>query len=236
MRIPLLKIKYLFDGTFFRVFPGSHVRIGSGVEISRSKIIVSAGATLSIASNVKIKDVEIYVEKGSLAIDESTILQGESRVKRTKLIINDGQVSIGNHSKISCDRIWVRFGATLSVGDYTNVNQGSEIRCDESITLGSYNQISYRVKIWDTNTHSILSPEDRRRVAKHYYPYYGYEETKPETKPIIIGNDCWLGESVAILKGSCIGDRAIIGFQTTITGKTIPADSRVVQDVQLKIM
>ena len=230
-----MKIKYLFSRTFFRIFPGADVKIGSNVTISRSRLVISAGASLTIASNVVIQDTEIYVEKGSFSIDESSILQGESIFKRAKVIINDGLVSFGNHSKVSCDRIWVRFGGSLSIGEYTNINRGSEIRCDESITIGSYNQISYQVKIWDTNTHGILSPSDRRRVAKQYYPYFGYEESKPETKPIIIGNDCWLGESVAILKGSCIGDRTIVGFQTTISGKTIPADSRVVQDVQLKV-
>lgn len=235
MRIPRLKIKYLFSRTVFRIFPESNVKIGSDVTISRSRIVVSPGASLTIASNVIIQDAEIYVEKGSFTIDELCIIQGEGKFKRTKVIINNGHVSFGNHSKLSCDKIWVRFGGTLSVGEYTNINQGSEIRCDESITIGSFNQISYRVKIWDTNTHSILPPADRQRVAKQYYPYFGYEESKPETKPVVIGNDCWLGESVAVLKGSCIGDRSIIGFQTTISGKTIPADSRVVQDVHLKI-
>ena len=232
MRIPRLKIKYLFTGT---VFPGSNVIIGSDVTISGSKIVVSPGASLTIASNAIIQDAEIYVEKGSFAIDELCIIQGEGKSKHTKVIINDGHISFGPHSKVSCDKIWVRFGGTLSVGEYTNINQESEIRCDESITIGSFNQISYRVKIWDTNTHSILPPADRRRVAKQYYPYFGYEESKPESKPVVIGNDCWLGESVAVLKGSCIGDRSIIGFQTTISGKTIPADSRVVQELQLKV-
>lgn len=236
MRIPRLKIKYLFSRTFFRVFPGANVNICSNVEICRSKIIVSAGATLSIAPNVRIKDAEIYVERGSLHIDGNCIIQGESKTKHTCIVVNDGQVSIGNHSKVSCDKIWVRFGGALSVGEYTNINQGSEIRCDESITIGSFNQISYHVRIWDTNTHSILEPDERRRVAKQYYPYYGYEESRPQTRPIVIGNDCWLGEGVAILKGSCLGDRTIIGFQTTISGQTIPAGSRVVPDIKLRIL
>lgn len=236
MRIPRFKFKYFFSRTFFRVFPGANVNVDSNVEICRSKIIVRAGATLSIAPNVRIKDAEIYVEKGSLYIDEYSIIQGESRSKHTCIIVNDGQVSIGNHTKISCDKMWVRFGGKLSVGDYTNINQGGEIRCDESITIGSFNQISYHVRIWDTNTHSILDPDERRRVAKQYYPYFGYEESRPQTKPIVIGNDCWLGEGVAILKGSRLEDRTIIGFQTTISGQTIPAGSRVVPDIKLRIL
>ena len=236
MRIPRLKIKYLFSRSFFRVFPGANVNVDSNVEICRSKIIVSAGATLSIASNVRIKDAEIYVEKGSLLIGEYCIIQGESDFKHTRIIVNDGHVSIGNHSRVSCDKMWVRFGGKLSVGEYTNINQGGEIRCDESITIGSFNQISYHVRIWDTNTHSILNPNERRRVAKQYYPYFGYEESRPLTKPIVIGNDCWLGEGVAILKGSSLEDRTIIGFQTTISGQTIPAGSRVVPDIKLRIL
>lgn len=236
MRIPRLKIKYLFSRTFFRVFPGSNVKIGSDVTISRSRIVVSSGASLTIASNVIIQGAEIYVEKGSLTIDESCIIQGEGKFKHTKVIINDGHVAIGNHTKISCDRIWVRFGGELSIGRYTNVNSGSEIRCDEHVSIGSFNQISYRVKIWDTNTHSILGTSERRRIAQEYYPYFGYEESKPSTQSTIIGNDCWLGEGVTVLKGSTIGDRVIIGYQTTITGQSIPSDSRIVPDIKLRIL
>lgn len=239
MRIPRFDIKYLFKyifkQTLFRVFPGATVSVGPNVKISNSKIIISPGAEFTIGSNVIIKNAEIYVEKGCLRIDALSFIQGGDSHNRLIMIINDGKVSIGHHSKVSCEKIWVRFGGNLTIGNYTNINKGSEIRCDESISIGSYNQISYRVRIWDTNTHNILSIEERRRIAERYYPYFGYEEKRPVASAISIGDDCWLSEDSAILKGSQIGDGSIIGFRTTIAGKTIPSNSRVVQDITLKI-
>ena len=239
MKIPRFDIKYLFKyifkQTLFRVFPGATVNVGPNVKIFNSKIIISPGAEVTIGPDVNIKNAEIYVERGCLRIDEFSLIQGGNSHTRLLLVINDGKVSIGHHSKISCEKIWVRFGGNLTVGNYTNINKGSEIRCDERISIGSYNQISYRVKIWDTNTHNILSKEERRIIAEKYYPYFGYENSKPVTSAVSIGDDCWLSEDTAILKGSQIGDGSIIGFRTTLAGKTVPSNSRVVQDIILKM-
>ena len=209
--------------------------VAPNVKIFNSKIIISPGAELAIGSSVIIKNAQIYVEKGCLKIDDFCFIQGVDSHNRLLIIINDGKVSIGHHSKISCGKIWVRFGGNLTIGNYTNINKGSEIRCDENVSIGSYNQISYRVRIWDTNTHNILCIEERRRIAEKYYPYFGYEENRPDASDVTIGNDCWLSEDTAILKGSSIGDGSIIGFRTTVIGKTIPSHSRVVQDIVLKI-
>lgn len=235
IKVPHFKIPYLFSKTLFRTFTGADIIIGSNVRISQSKIVVSSGAKLMIASNVSIKNVEIYIEKGSFCIGDYSILQGDSRGRRCVVIVNDGNVNIGHHSKLSPDRIWVRFGGNLTIGNYTNINRGSEIRCDEKIEIGSYNQISYSVKIWDTNTHRILDKEERRKVAEKYYPYFGYEECRPVTSVITIGDDCWLGEETAVLKGSNIGSGSVIGFRTTIVGQTIPTNSRVVQEIRLRV-
>lgn len=235
MKIPHFKLDYLFSKTLFRTFPGADVRIGSNVTISHSKIVVSSGAHLTIGSNVIIKNAEIYIEKGSFNMGDYCILQGNSRGANSVFIVNEGTVTIGDHSRLSTDRVWVRFGGNLIIGGYTNINQGSEIRCDERIEIGSYNQISYRVKIWDTNTHTILEKVERRKIAEKYYPYFGYEENRPVTSAVSIGDDCWLGEDTAVLKGTKIGDGSVIGFRTTIAGQTIPSNSRVVQEIKLRI-
>ena len=236
MRIPRLKIKYLFAGTFFRVFAGSKVQIGSNVKILHSRLIVGPGASLKIASNVKIQNSEIYVEKGSLEIGEYCIFVGDNKYRRVRIIINEGKVSIGNHTRISCEKMWIRFGGKLTIGDYSNINTGSEIRCDESVVIGSYNQISYDVKIWDTNTHNILDIDERRAIAEKYYPYFGYEEKRPKSSPVQIGDDCWIGEGAAVLKGSNLGNCSVVGMRTVIAGQSIPPNGRVVQDIKLRLL
>ena len=229
-----IQISYLFRSSVVRFFKGANCKVASSARISNSKIVVSSGADLQIGENVVIRNAELYVEKGSLIIADFSIISSNDKNRRVAIIINDGRVEIDNHSKISCDKIWVRFGGALSIGSYTNVNRGSEIRCDERIKIGSYNQISYNVRIWDTNTHNILKPEQRREIARRYYPYFGYEKTRPKTKPVEIGDDCWIGENAAILKGTTIGNGGIVGFNTTLTGVQIPPNHVAVQDISIK--
>lgn len=51
----------------------------------------------------------------------------------------------------------------------------------------------------------------------------------------MIGDECWLGEKSAILKGTIIGNNVNIGFNTIVSGKKIPNFSTVVTDIKLKI-
>ena len=51
-----------------------------------------------------------------------------------------------------------------------------------------------------------------------------YNEFIPSHGKVTIGNNVWLGENVAILKGASIGDNVIIGYGSVVT-KTIPANS-----------
>lgn len=124
----------------------------------------------------------------------------------------------------------------MEIGSYTNINSGSEIRSDESVIIGSYNQISYDVNIWDTNTHTIYKSEKRSEITRKYFPYFGYEIEKPLTSPIVVGDNCWIGERSSIMKGTQIGDNVIVGYNTMLLNKIIESNKRVVQDINLRIL
>lgn len=227
-----LKWLLLLKRTYCRVCSGAKAKIGKNVVIRNSQIIVTSGSYLEIGDNVCIENSTISIVDGKLTIKPFSYLGNSA--ERLCLNIENGEVHIGHHSKINARRFWIRFGGIVNIGDYTNINYGSEIRCDESVTIGSFNQISYFVNIWDTNTHNILPKEERRKLTEKYYPYYGKEIFRPITAPIVIGDDCWLGQGVSVLKGSTIGDGVIIGFNSIISGKFIPSDTTVVTDISLK--
>ena len=65
------------------------------------------------------------------------------------------------------------------------------------------------------------------------FPSFGKEYEKPITRPVKIGNGCWLGEKVSILKGSELGDDVIVGFNTLISNKHIASKTSVVQHINL---
>lgn len=227
-----LKWSFLPKQTYFRVCSGAVCKLGRNVTIRNSRIIVTPGSLLEIGNDVCIENTVISVSNGKLTIGDYSLIGDNQNVI---LNIESGEINIGHHTKIAAKRCWVRFGGVLCIGNYTNINAGSEIRCDESITIGNYNQISYGVNIWDTNTHNIYSFRKRRDIAEKYYPYFGKELERPKTKPVIVGDDCWLGEKVSLLKGTSIANGVIVGYNTTLVGKYIPANSTVVTDCALKI-
>ncbi len=221
-------LRYWLSGrNYVRTIGSGVVEISASASIAKSRIYVYPGASLTIENGCNIKSCTIAVTKGSCIVDVNTIAEG------VDIIVDNGEIAIGNHSKISCKRIWVRYGGILSIGDYTNINSGSEIRCDEKVTIGDFNQISYNIRIWDTNTHSILPAEERRKVAIEKYPYFGYEQSRPKTAPVVIGNDCWIGENSAILKGTRIGDCCVVGYGTLLSGDDVPDNTTAISKREL---
>lgn len=232
-RLTEIKWSFLFSHSYVRICSGATVHIGQNVSIYNSRIIVAPGSSIWIGDNVSIENTEISVVNGKCRIEDYDIIG--SKAHRQLLNIESGEITIGHHSKIDTQRIWVRYNGNVTIGNYTNINSGSEIRCDESVCIGNYNQISFNVKIWDTNTHSILSREKRRERAEKYYPYFGKELSRPKTAPVIIGDDCWLGQNSTLLKGTHLENEVIVGFGCIIVGKYIQSNSTVVQEATLKI-
>ena len=235
MSILNIHLKYLFRGNYVHSSSSAFLSISPSVSLHNVKIYVSPGAKLEIGEHVVINNTIICVEKGECVINDRCIIGPSSSEQMTHLIINKGKLFIDHHTKLSLERIWVRFGGSVMIGCYSNINADSEIRCDESMTIGSYNQISYGVRIWDTNTHSILSKEERRKTTEEFYPYFGYEKYKPKTAPVYIGDDCWIGEKASILKGTKLGNEVIVGYNCLLSGQSIPDKSMVVTKSVLDI-
>lgn len=233
MKILGFKISDILCHNRIRYRKGSNILIAKSARIHNVRLEVMPGASLVIGNNCILKNVNIYVGAGSCVIDDFSIIGNQPG---TTITIDNGDVHIGHHTKIAAKRIWVRFGGQVKIGNYTNINSGSELRCDEQVEIGDYNQISFNVNIWDTNTHCMLSNEERRELTEKYYPYYGKETVRPCTRPIYIGSDCWIGQSASILKGSKIGNGAIVGYACIVAGKFIPAGYTAVTDVKLKLI
>lgn len=221
-----IKYKWIFHKSYFRVCTGANAKIGRNVIINNSRIIVTHGSSVEFGDNVRIENAVLSIDSGACIIGNNSIIGSAS--EKVMLNIESGKIQIGHHSKICASRFWVRFGGNIHIGDYTNINRGGEIRCDEFVSIGDYNQISYNVNIWDTNTHTVHSRDERRRITEEHYPYYGYENKRPKTKPIIIGNDCWIGENASILKGTIINDEVIVGYNCLLSNVEIPSKTTVV--------
>lgn len=237
MNILNIHYRFLYYRNYVYAPSSAFLNISSTASLRNVKIYLSPGTKLVVSDGVDIRNAVICVEKGECIIHDNCIIGSPSKggAATTNIIINDGSLHVDHHTKLSLDRIWIRFGGHLTIGCYTNINKGSEIRCDEQINIGDYNQISYGVRIWDTNTHTIFDKSERRRITEKYFPYFGYEISKPKTAPVFIGNDCWIGENTALLKGTKLGDEVIVGYNSLLSGHEIEDGSTVVTQTTLKI-
>ena len=118
-------------------------------------------------------------------------------------------------------RLMIEPGGNVVIGDHTFFNHNCSLNAHEKIQIGNHCIIGENVKMYDHN-HSFSN------VDKPIYQQ-GFR-----TAPIIIGDNCWIGSDVTILKGVTIGDNVVIGAGCLIK-EDIPSNMVVKQTVQLKL-
>lgn len=107
--------------------------------------------------------------------------------------------------------------AAVSIGRDCYVGPGAKIWARRQIDIGNRSFISHGVHIFDNNSHSKAAWErharfvDLMQFGKHLLA------EQVDTKPIVIGNDVWIGFNAAIMKGVKIGRGAIIGACSVVT-------------------
>ena len=103
--------------------------------------------------------------------------------------------------------IEVTEGANLIMGEGFRGSHGSKIIVHERIELGSNVLLAWNAKILDTDFHRLSSMDGLR----------------PMSKPILIGNKCWIGINAVITKGTRLGNHVFIGPNVSIGGMKIPS-------------
>lgn len=98
-------------------------------------------------------------------------------------------------------------GGTLEIGERTLVNFGCSIVALDRVTIGPRCLIGPHCMIMDTGFHDV---DPQRRLEP------------PTAQPITIGENVWLGARVVVMPGVTIGDDAVIGIGSVVTGD-IPA-------------
>jgi maltose O-acetyltransferase len=116
-----------------------------------------------------------------------------------------GGVGIDVHIK---PPLFVDYGFNITIGSGSFVNYGLVALDVGRITIGRDVQIGPNVQLL-TPTHPL---EPELRLAK-------YEAAKP----IVIGNNVWLGGGAIVLPGVTIGENSVIGAGAVVT-RDVPAN------------
>lgn len=136
-------------------------------------------------------------------------------------IVGRGKITIGRGVRLSGkssfgfgDRLGR--GPRISIGDGTFVGHDCSFGVADSISIGKHCLLAGGVSIRDYDGHSLDATERREHRPM---PQEGI-------KPVVIGDDVWIGAGAMILKGVTIGDRAVVGAGAVVT-RDVPADSVV---------
>lgn len=95
------------------------------------------------------------------------------------------------------------------IGDDCFFNNNCSINCLDKVTIGKDTIFGESIKIYD---HDHLVNDD-------YFVF----KNKFITAPVSIGENCWIGSNVTILKGVHISDRVIIGANAVINKSIMEA-------------
>lgn len=141
----------------------------------------------------------------------------------TEISLDGGaKLSIGKMFKMRDGaKIRVRKGAECRIGNNTAVNSNNMIACRERIVIGDDVQLSPNVQIYDHD-------HDFRAEG-------GIKAGRYKTAPVEIGNNVWIGANTIILRGTKIGDHAVIAAGSIVKGD-VPAGSVFVQKRVREIM
>lgn len=110
-------------------------------------------------------------------------------------------------------QLTVEQGGAIVIGDNVFFNNYCAVHALEKIEIGSETIFGENVRIYDHN--------HRFSDTEHAIKEQGYS-----VAPVTIGEHCWIGSNVTLLKGAYIGANCVIGSGCVIS-KRIPANTVV---------
>lgn len=133
-----------------------------------------------------------------------------SRVWGRPAIHVRGNLTVGSgvqlFSTIAKVEIVVEDDGILDIGDDVIVNYGASIAATREVRIGAGSLVGMHVMLMDNDYHR-LEPERRHE--------------RPESAPIILEENVWLGARVIVLRGVTIGANSAIAAGSVVT-KDIP--------------
>jgi len=138
----------------------------------------------------------------SRRLDEHGIITVPAGSPFPKVIKKGGRILTGSCQFFEGVRLEVGADAVLRIGEGTYLNRNTVVVAERSVEIGRMCRIAWDVVIMDSDLH----PMPGRAL---------------ENRPVVIGDDVWIGCRCIILKGVTIGAGAVIAAGSVVT-KDVP--------------
>ena len=185
---------------YYKLFKWSRYHKNIDADFRHGRIFdVHSPCALDLAPTSK-----IIIEKGTFNFGRQRNKMGH---KETLLLLEDNAVLRikGQASVMSGADIQLFKNSEVEIGEGTRINSGFQLVCAEKIVLGKDVHIGRDVWIRDNN-------------GEHYIIQPGYTWKAP----VVIGDHCWLGSNVSVMKGVTIGEGTVVSANSVVT-HSLPA-------------
>ncbi len=123
-----------------------------------------------------------------------------------------GSLFLGNSVGVGRD-VHIQTSGDVRIGARTGLNDGARI--NGSVAIGRYCAIGPNLNV-SSGSHLFRSAEPWKLITVQE------RENVLEDRPVTIGDDCWIGTHVAIMRGITIGRGAVIGANAVVTRDVPP--------------
>jgi len=145
------------------------------------------------------------------AVGQGLVIEFLPHIQGSGRIILGDDVSMAGKSGFGFLNRWID-APELIIGDHTFIGHGCGIAVGSSVRIGKHCRLAGGVGISDYDGHPTDAVLRRTEPAP-----------REAIKPVVIGDDVWIGAGARILKGVTIGDRSIVGAGAVVTN-SVPSD------------
>ena len=160
----------------------------------------------------------------NVRLGPGTLVTGDLAFKRFHSRLPEA-LAVGAHCTMDGVHFDLGENGRMIIGDYCYFTN-AVLLCELEIRLGNYVLIGWNTTLADSDFHPI-SPARRIEDAIALSPLSkGKARPKIAMRPIVIGDDVWIGPNSTILKGVTIGPGAVVEPGSLVT-RDVPANARV---------
>jgi len=156
----------------------------------------------------------------NVVFDETNVIDTSYSFRRFKSRMSDA-LTLGRGSAIYANSGFdLGPDARVTIGAFTMIN-GAEIVCDEAIRIGDYGLISWNVLLMDNYRVPSSIVERRAYIDAILQNRLRAIHLQTKAKPIVIGENVWIGHDSVVLPGVAIGNGSIVGARSVVV-ESIP--------------
>lgn len=163
--------------------------------------------------------VKRWLGRATCELGRGAVLYPEARIRNA---LGDSlAIRIGEFSHIKGELLTFGHGGRITIGRYCFLGHNARIWSALNIEIGDRTLVSHDVNIFDNLTHPISAKarhEQFRAIIAAGQP----KSIDLGEKPVRIGNDVLIGCMSVVLRGVTIGDGAIVGAGSVVTGDLPP--------------